>query len=144
MNTPGKLLITFNNSYKIISRYIRNSTSITLTKTKRNPGIQKRATLLEDQNEIENINEIDDLESDFMGVGMSYSEHVEEEKFLRERNKRLIVKQKYFKDNYPNFLTWSEKEQIRYLHRTDPNEWTILKLSESFPALPQTIEVIFC
>ncbi|KAG6441571.1 hypothetical protein O3G_MSEX001892 [Manduca sexta] len=44
-----------------------------------------------------------------------------------------IVKEKYFKENLPNLLTWSEKEQIRHLASTQPDEWTPEKIAESFP-----------
>lgn len=57
----------------------------------------------------------------------------------RERLKRHIVKQKYFKtEKQPNFLTWAEKEQIRQLHGSDAVEWSTEKLTQSFPA-PETV-----
>lgn len=56
--------------------------------------------------------------------------------------KRRIVRGKYFKEVEPNFLTYVEKDQIRKLHREDPDEWTPERLSESFPALPHTIRKI--
>ncbi|XP_021936285.1 uncharacterized protein LOC110837925 isoform X2 [Zootermopsis nevadensis] len=46
-----------------------------------------------------------------------------------------IVGRKYFKpEKGINLLTWSEKEQIRYLHDSDQDTWTVEKLAESFPA----------
>ncbi|XP_064292515.1 uncharacterized protein LOC128675747 isoform X2 [Plodia interpunctella] len=44
-----------------------------------------------------------------------------------------IIKEKYFKENMPNLLTWSEKEQIRHLANTQPDEWTPERIAESFP-----------
>ncbi|KAF9412446.1 hypothetical protein HW555_009049 [Spodoptera exigua] len=44
-----------------------------------------------------------------------------------------IVKDKYFKEHMPNLLTWSEKEQIRHLASSEPDEWTPEKIAESFP-----------
>ena len=43
------------------------------------------------------------------------------------------------KENYPNFLNWSEKVQIRFLFNSDPTTWSPERLSESFPA---TIDII--
>lgn len=57
--------------------------------------------------------------------------------------KNQIVATKYFKKNKdPNFLTSVEKDQILKLHRSNPEEWTVEMLSQSFPALPDTIKKI--
>ncbi|XP_030756794.1 neugrin [Sitophilus oryzae] len=112
-----------------------------LKKTKHDPGIRSRSRLLEPSEDIENV-DFEELESDFMNVQKSHKDHVEEMKQWREKEKYLIVKQKYFKEKFPNFLTWHDKEQIRYLHNTDSTEWSIEKLSESFPALPDIIEKV--
>jgi len=60
----------------------------------------------------------------------------------KERVKQQITAQKYFKEKEPRFLTFAEIELIRKLHETDPEEWTRERLSESFPALPHTIQKI--
>lgn len=60
----------------------------------------------------------------------------------KERLKQQIVIQKYFKEKEPRFLTFAEKELICKLHKSNPDEWTVEKLSESFPALPETIQKI--
>lgn len=52
-----------------------------------------------------------------------------------------IVKDKYFKENMPNLLTWSEKEQIRHLATTNPDEWTPERIAESFPVTAQVAKV---
>ncbi|RZC36973.1 uncharacterized protein BDFB_009855, partial [Asbolus verrucosus] len=112
-------------------------------KLTKDPGIGARkqlVSLISDQ-EAETI-DFDDLESDFMGVHKSHKEHLREMELLKEKEKYHLVKQKYFKEKFPNFLTWHDKEQIRYLYRTDPEEWTIERLSEGFPALPETIQKI--
>lgn len=54
-----------------------------------------------------------------------------------------IVKEKYFKENMPNLLTWSEKEQIRHLASTEPDEWTPEKIAESFPVTVPVAKVLF-
>lgn len=58
------------------------------------------------------------------------------------RLKQQIVVQKYFKEKEPRFLTYAEKELIRKLHQSNPDEWTVEKLSNSFPALPEVIQKI--
>lgn len=60
----------------------------------------------------------------------------------KERLKQQIVIQKYFKEKEPRFLTFVEKEMIHKLHNHNPQEWTTEKLSESFPAMPETIRKI--
>lgn len=111
----------------------------------KDPGISKRRAALSNplelEQDFENL-ELDDLEADFMDVHKSYKEHRREMVLKKERLKYQIVKQKYFKEKFPNFLTWNDKEQIKFLHNKDPEEWTVEKLSESFPALPETVQKI--
>lgn len=53
-----------------------------------------------------------------------------------------IVGNKYFKpDKELNLLTWSEKEQIQYLHNSDGTTWTVEKLAQCFPASETMIKV---
>lgn len=110
-----------------------------------NPGIYHTTRLLKENpaDEVEDLDfdDLDDFESDFTNAGVTYKEHLAELEARKERQKNLIVKQKYFKEKLPNFLTWNDKQQIKFLHRTDPEQWTIEKLSESFPALPEAIAV---
>ncbi|PBC32587.1 Neugrin [Apis cerana cerana] len=94
-----------------------------------------------------NFEEIDQedgeiYDSDFMTVDTSYKNKIRESKRIREQLKRRIVKNKVFKEIEPNFLTYIEKDQIKKLYESNPKEWTPEKLSESFPALPETIKRI--
>jgi len=51
-----------------------------------------------------------------------------------DRVKRILIQKKLFpKPRMPNLLTTVEKQTIRYLHEKDPNEWTVDRLTESFP-----------
>jgi len=51
-----------------------------------------------------------------------------------ERVKQILINKKIFPhQKKPNLLTAVEKETIRYLHQKDPHEWTIERLTESFP-----------
>lgn len=109
-----------------------------------NPGINRQAKLLKETSSsavLEEDVDLEELESDFMDMGISYNQHMEELEARREQQKYFIVGQKYFKEKFPNFLTWNDKQQIKFLHRTDPEQWTIERLSESFPALPEVIAV---
>lgn len=81
-------------------------------------------------------------ETDLKDIMDSYTGHNRQTEKDRELLKRRIVRSKYFKEVEPNFLTYIEKDQIKKLHREDPNEWTPERLSESFPALPHTIRKI--
>lgn len=129
-------LITHSTFRCVVSNIVRG--------VRRDPGINKRKKLLRLDNEDEEIDcEFDDFEADFMDVDKSHREHISQIEALKERIKYRMVQQKYFKDKFPNFLTWHDKEQIRYLSRTNPEEWTIARLSEGFPALPTTIKVSY-
>ncbi|GFR90380.1 neugrin [Elysia marginata] len=57
--------------------------------------------------------------------------------------RRYTLKQKYFKPPaFPNLLTWAAKEQIRFLHRSDPEDWTIDSLLEHFLVNEDTLRSI--
>lgn len=110
---------------------------------KRDPGINLRKKALNINEELDDDMDFDDWETDFSNVHNTHREHVAAIEAELENEKFLIVKQKYFKQNNLNFLTWHDKEQIKYLHDSDPEEWTIEKLSEGFPALPAVVKVKF-
>ncbi|XP_066146604.1 neugrin [Euwallacea fornicatus] len=128
---PNNMLVLRRLYSKQAARYLRND-----------PGINRRKKIFETSIQTEEDYEFDDLESDFMAVDKSHKEYLRESRLLKEKEKYLLVKQKYFKEKLPNFLTWQDKELIRYLHNQEPNEWTIEKLSEGFPALPEVIQKI--
>lgn len=113
--------------------------------TVKNPGVQGRLSLLQETEpdiNLDDINEfedMDDLESDLMQVDKSHKQYEREIGLGKEKLKMQITARKYLKEVQPNFLTFAEKEQIRFLHEKDPVEWTLEKLSESFPALPETV-----
>ncbi|KAL1398154.1 hypothetical protein pipiens_009196 [Culex pipiens pipiens] len=109
----------------------------------RNPGVDRQMGLLNDdqlKTDLEELEQIDEV--DFSGVAKSHRQYEKETQQYRERLQSWIVGNKYFKTKQLNFLTWSEKEQIRYLHNFDPEEWTIDKLVESFPADRYTVAKI--
>jgi hypothetical protein len=91
---------------------------------------------------IEDYDEIDDLEADFYNLNQTHKQYEAE----RARHKDMIVSkiigQKYFSVKLPNFLTWSEKEQIRHLINDNSEEWDLQRLSDSFPASRETIAKI--
>lgn len=108
----------------------------------RNPGIDRRAALLPENAKPEEYESLDDSEANFHQVHKSHKQFQAEQAQYRDRLHTWIVGNKYFKTKQLNFLTWSEKEQIRYLHGFDPEEWNIDKLTESFPADRYTIAKI--
>lgn len=121
-------------------RYARSNLAKSIKRKREiDPGIRLQKKMLEN----EDINQIDmeELEGNFMDLDMTYNDHTQQMENIQEKEKYLIVKRKYFKEKVPNFLTYSDKQQIKYLYNTDPEMWTIEKLSEGFPALPDTIKV---
>lgn len=56
--------------------------------------------------------------------------------------RQKTIQRKYFKSRgleEENLLTWSMKEQLKYLHSTDPDRWTPEVLSDSFPISPEGV-----
>lgn len=81
-----------------------------------------------------------DLDADFNQLSQSHRDHERELAIREEQKKYFMIKKKYFKtEKQPNLLTWAEKEQIRHLHKKDPEEWTIERLAQSFPATEEVI-----
>ncbi|XP_026326154.1 uncharacterized protein LOC113234846 [Hyposmocoma kahamanoa] len=102
-----------------------------------NPGLQNRLKAFrEDGIKIDDGDAeeyVEQSESDFYKVGDVYNEHVNETLMGKHELRHQIIKEKYFKENMPNLLTWSEKEQIRHLATMHPDEWTPERIAESFP-----------
>lgn len=111
-----------------------------------NPGLNRRVDAF--QREGVPINDddaeefIEQSESDFYKMGEMYNEHLNETLMGKYELRYQIVKDKYFKENMPNLLTWSEKEQIRHLATTEPEEWTPERIAESFPVTVPVVRKI--
>ena len=68
-----------------------------------------------------------------------YSRQEREHKVFVQRK---MIGHKYFKPTKnPILLTWAEKEQMRYLHNSDPEKWNVEKLAQSFPASEEIVKV---
>ncbi|CAD0202245.1 unnamed protein product [Chrysodeixis includens] len=126
---------------KVIIRNLRNRR---LEVKSANPGLGNQIKAYEKDglrvNE-ENVEEfIESSESDFFNVGQAYDDHMNETLMGKYELRHRIVRDKYFKENMPNLLTWSEKEQIRHLASTEPDEWTPEKIAESFPVTAPVVK----
>lgn len=81
--------------------------------------------------------EFEDLTNPDLGDFKGHAANIEKDaakfqNFIQQKT----IKQKYFKQYEPreeNLLTWAMKEQLKYLHATDPDEWTPEALSAAFP-----------
>ncbi|KAK7116396.1 neugrin-like [Littorina saxatilis] len=90
------------------------------------------------------LDNLDAMEGFINQSGTQQRGHVLEEetreriaRMVKEQQRKLkhkIMERKYFKQPQEvNLLTWKAKEQICYLHREFPDEWTPEQLAESFP-----------
>lgn len=77
----------------------------------------------------------------YLQVGQAYKEFQTETLVGKHELRHHIVKDKYFKEHMPNLLTWSEKEQIRHLASSEPDEWTPERIAESFPVTVPFVKV---
>ncbi|XP_039758768.1 neugrin [Pararge aegeria] len=123
---------------KIPVRHLRNRR---FDRPGANPGLDNRLGAFKEDgikiqdDDVEEFMEQSD--SNFYNVGEAYNAHLNETLMGKHKIKLQIVKEKYFKENMPNLLTWSEKEQIRHLAATQPDEWTPQRIAESFPVTEQ-------
>ncbi|XP_062559131.1 uncharacterized protein LOC134223923 [Armigeres subalbatus] len=125
------LKLAYNKQKSLARNYVRRG---------RNPGVDRQMALLNRDQLQTNLDELEQLDDvDFSQVHKSHKQYEQETQHYRERLQSWIVGNKYFKTKQLNFLTWSEKEQIRYLHNFDPEEWSVDKLVESFPADRYTV-----
>lgn len=137
-----KNIIKFGSHVKACRGQIIVPPSRSYVRKGRDPGISHRLKLFS-ENQVESDPDLyENLDSDFMNVGAAHKDFEKEERQFKENVSSWIVRQKYFKEKGHNFLTWSEKEQLRILYQQDPQEWTPEKLSEAFPADPWTISKI--
>ncbi|KAJ8883849.1 hypothetical protein PR048_015704 [Dryococelus australis] len=66
-----------------------------------------------------------------------------EQRHEKESRHLKNIDRKYFKEKKnPNLLTWGEKEQIRYLHEMNREEWSVERLAASFPASNDIIKKV--
>lgn len=104
----------------------------------KNPGLNNQIKVLsknvDTEYHPEDADDYSQFESDFQAANKTHRQYEKEAAEHREKIKHMTVRTKYFKTAQLNFLTWSEKEQIRHLHAKDPEEWCIEHLAESFPA----------
>lgn len=110
-------------------------------------GVRSRMQIIkqnEPDTDIENFDseDLSEFEADFMNIGESHKMHEREMRRNKEHLKQQITNRKYFKEKEPRFLTFAERQLIRKLYESNPEEWTIERLSESFPVLPETIQKI--
>lgn len=114
----------------------------------KNPGIQKRLKIFRNENpEVESLNlnesQLEDNECDFFGASHTHLQHEKENTKLKKLIEFKRIERKFFSPiKHPNLLTWSEKEQIKYLFNSDPSTWTPEKLALSFPATIDTIKKV--
>lgn len=106
------------------------------------PGIKRRRNILPNYGDEPESFDIDEYDTDFSNLADVYDENAEEVKRSKELLHYRIVKRKYFQSKLPNFLLWSEKEQIRLMHQKNQTEHSPDSLTHSFPALPETISKI--
>ncbi|XP_063368134.1 uncharacterized protein LOC134656504 [Cydia amplana] len=125
---------------KIIVRTLRNRR---LEVPGPNPGLDRRVTALREEGVPITGNPeefLDQSESEFYNMDDTYNAHLTESLAGKHDLRHRIVKEKYFKENMPNLLTWSEKEQIRHLVNAQPNEWTPERIAESFPVTAAVVK----
>lgn len=104
------------------------------------PGIARQREMLDNfQDYLNDPEGIGDQEADFTKLHKMYDDFERDSTFNDDKIRQSIIKQKYFKEKHVNFLTWTEKDQMRSLHAKDPDTYTIEHLSNSFPATPDIV-----
>ncbi|XP_045776033.1 uncharacterized protein LOC123874594 [Maniola jurtina] len=128
---------------KIPVRHLRNR-SKRLAGPGANPGLDNRLGAFQEDGikvQDDDVEEfMEQSESSFYDAGEAYNAHLKETLIGKHHLKHHIVKDKYFRENMPNLLTWSEKEQIRHLAATQPDEWTPQRIAESFPVTEPVVK----
>ncbi|KAH8284363.1 hypothetical protein KR018_010185 [Drosophila ironensis] len=133
----------------IIKRCLNTASSCLMARAPRraNPGLgyqlQHQQQLEQAGRGAEASEDYADLESDFMDVQRTHRQFEQEMQQQRDRVRQLMIRHKYFREaKLPNLLFHAEKEQMRLLHERDPEEWSIERLAESFPATPEIVQKV--
>ncbi|XP_022695382.1 uncharacterized protein LOC111264065 isoform X1 [Varroa jacobsoni] len=98
------------------------------------PHLQKQADRLKRQQVVDWDYGQEDPEEMFGQLSELYDAVAEEEREQRHRIKKILMKKE--ENPHPpesNLLHWAAKQQIIYLHRKNPEEWTPTKIAEEFP-----------
>jgi len=132
---------------RMIQRSLHTAGSCLLARVPRraNPGLGYQLQQLQEHpaRPSEASEDYADLESDFMGVQKTHRQYEKEQQQQRDRIRQFMIKHKYFRDaKLPNLLLHAEKEQMRLLHERDPEEWSVERLAESFPATPEIVQKV--
>lgn len=72
----------------------------------------------------------------------TFTDYVKDEQHLKYKIKANRMTKKHYRDQLPRemcFLTFAERENIKYLCETDPEEWTPEAISECYPISPQGV-----
>lgn len=125
-----------------------NSRTSSLTADRRSTNYKRLNDVEHDDPDDSDPTDYGRHEADFNQLAHSHRSHRQEMMREREDIKHRIVGAKYFRhgvannaaqpqsntQSAANFLTWSEKQQMRRLHANDPTEWPIERLAAAFPA----------
>lgn len=133
--------------HKVLPPLLRTQSSRTYVRGARRPsmftGFTDKADPAPNKMPVDEIDfDAEDLSQYDTDLATSHKSHkqFEREQSQYQQNIRLwTVGQKYFRHKLPNFLTWAEKQQIRFLHNKDPVDWNCDRLAECFPATTDTI-----
>ncbi|XP_037797296.1 uncharacterized protein LOC119592517 isoform X2 [Penaeus monodon] len=102
-------------------------------------GIGRTLKSLQIGNDVEDlsIEEIDSITNIDQRKLENFSQQIDRDAEVHQRHiRQKTIERKYFRNKGPeeqNLLTWAMKEQLRYLHSTDPDMWTPEALSVAFP-----------
>lgn len=70
-------------------------------------------------------------------------EEVGKAEWKRKIVKFKTIQRKHFRpEKELNLLTWNAKEQMRYLHKEFPEEWTAERLAQSFPVSEEAVKKV--
>ena len=112
---------------------------------KRDPGMRRQVKAMgefSNPNEFSREEDFDD-EVNVMNLEKMYDETQSKKQDIKENIKMKIVKQKYFKDSVEEkTLSWSDKEHIRFLHNSDPQQWTFEMIAEHFRIEPHVAKAV--
>lgn len=110
----------------------------------RDPGIRRQVKVLAPHIEPNNFPTDHDLDDEIDPTKFDklYDSTQRTKQSIDELVKLKIVKQKYFKEPKETSLSWSDKEHIRYLHSTDPQQWTFETIAEQFQIDPAVAKAV--
>ena len=126
---------------KSMNPYVQN---VGLSRQLKVLGLNSDDPTFKSENVSEALGDLDQSLEEFRDRSSEFRRQYEadQEELAVKAKRKIVFNSMYGSKPPPPLLTWMEREMIKYLHKQDPVEWSIERLSECFPATGSVIHQV--